>query len=426
MPFKDFAAGEILTAADVDDYLMRQTVMVFDDASARDTALSAVLTEGMKAYLKDVDETYVYTGAGWELDAPSFIRDYPQQTEILAAEDSGRVLMTTGGSAVPVWNHGSHNYIINGAFDIWQRGTSITTASNQPYGADRWLVGRLPSGNATMTQETFGVGDIEAVGFGDAQFFARTEFTSGTASGADQLLTSRIEDVRTLAGSTATLSFWARVGSGTESITPNLVQRFGSGGSSAVVANASGVTVTTTWQRFSGVISIPSISGKTIGSGNYLELRFQSANFTTGNTLDIWGVQLEAGSVATPFKRHAPSLQGELAACQRYYYRLSPNATTAPMGLGWNTNTTVARVYYQFPVTMRDKPTGVEQSGTASDYQVNTLTTAIACSSVPTHLGATTDSAYMSFTVASGLTAGNGALIRSATTNAYLGWSAEL
>ena len=52
--FKDFAAGDVLTAADVDGYLMRQTVMTFADASARDTALSGVLDEGMVAYLEDV------------------------------------------------------------------------------------------------------------------------------------------------------------------------------------------------------------------------------------------------------------------------------------------------------------------------------------------------------------------------------------
>ena len=63
--FKDFAPGDILTAADVDDYLMRQAIMVFADASARTTALSSVLREGMMSYLKDTDAVEVYDGTAW-------------------------------------------------------------------------------------------------------------------------------------------------------------------------------------------------------------------------------------------------------------------------------------------------------------------------------------------------------------------------
>jgi len=63
--FKDWAAGDVLTAADVDGYLMRQTAMTFADASARDTALSGVLDEGMVAYLEDTDRFTFYTGSAW-------------------------------------------------------------------------------------------------------------------------------------------------------------------------------------------------------------------------------------------------------------------------------------------------------------------------------------------------------------------------
>jgi hypothetical protein len=68
--FKDFAAGDVLTAADVDGYLMRQTVMTFADASARDSALSGVLDEGMVAYLEDSDTITVYDGSAWRIYAP--------------------------------------------------------------------------------------------------------------------------------------------------------------------------------------------------------------------------------------------------------------------------------------------------------------------------------------------------------------------
>jgi hypothetical protein len=90
MPFKDFAAGDILTAADVDDYLMRQTVMVFDDATARTTALSTVLSEGMTSYLKDTNTLEFYDGASW-VSADSEI---PTQSG-----EAGKYL-TTDGSAL--------------------------------------------------------------------------------------------------------------------------------------------------------------------------------------------------------------------------------------------------------------------------------------------------------------------------------------
>lgn len=62
--FKTFTAGDVLTAADVNGYLMKQAVMVFDDATARSTALTAP-TQGMVTYLKDTDRLEKYDGAAW-------------------------------------------------------------------------------------------------------------------------------------------------------------------------------------------------------------------------------------------------------------------------------------------------------------------------------------------------------------------------
>ena len=78
--FKDWAAGDVLTAADVDGYLMRQTVMTFADASARDTALSGVLDEGMVAYLEDTDYLTVYDGSNWVIYSSA--TDNVQQTVV--------------------------------------------------------------------------------------------------------------------------------------------------------------------------------------------------------------------------------------------------------------------------------------------------------------------------------------------------------
>jgi len=69
--YKDFVAGDPLTAAQVDGYLMRQSVMVFASATARNAALSGVLVEGMHAYCVDLGITgspaglTVYDGSAW-------------------------------------------------------------------------------------------------------------------------------------------------------------------------------------------------------------------------------------------------------------------------------------------------------------------------------------------------------------------------
>jgi hypothetical protein len=67
--YKDFVAGDVLTATEVDGYLMRQTVMTFASSAARDSALAGVLDEGMYAYLEDSDTLTLYTGSAWEVES---------------------------------------------------------------------------------------------------------------------------------------------------------------------------------------------------------------------------------------------------------------------------------------------------------------------------------------------------------------------
>jgi hypothetical protein len=186
------------------------------------------------------------------------------------------------------------------------------------------------------------------------------------------LIVQRIEDARTFAGQTVSVSFFARANSGTPSIAIEMAQQFGTGGSSTVFGIGSQKTaITTDWERYSFTVSVPSISGKTIGSGSNLALYiwlsggsdFDSRTDTLGiqsNTFDIWGVQLEAGSTATPFRRNANSLQGELAACQRYYWRTSGDNRVMS---GFAISTTSGMVIINNPVPLRSIPTSLDRSG---------------------------------------------------------------
>lgn len=92
MAFKDFSAGDVLTAQDVDNFLMRQVVMVFDDQASRDTTLSEFLVQGMVTFLKDTNTLEFYSGSSFE----------PVVDPILLEGSSGQILISNG-SAGSVW-----------------------------------------------------------------------------------------------------------------------------------------------------------------------------------------------------------------------------------------------------------------------------------------------------------------------------------
>jgi hypothetical protein len=333
------------------------------------------------------------------------------------------------------------NAIINGDFGINQRQfTSVTTSV---YGHDRWFISvNGTSGTVTYSTQTFTLGTAPVAGY-EGTNFAQVVTTGQSTSDILSALTQRIESVRTLAGQTATLSFWAKATSGTPSIAPRFVQSFGTGGSPSanVIFNATTAkqAITTSWARYSFTVSIPSISGKTLGTTagtDYLNIglvvsagsTYDSTTGTLGiqsNTFQIWGVQLEEGSTASAFQTATGTKQGELAACQRYYFRLTFDANTRRFGVGIANLTTNAQIAIPFPVTLRTTPTALEQSGTAGDYSVFAGVN-VTCNAVPTYEQATQVQGVISLPVASGLTAGYAAMGRNINTNAYLGWSAEL
>jgi hypothetical protein len=223
-----------------------------------------------------------------------------------------------------VWNVGygqaGKNKIINGDFSINQR--NFTSSTGDGYGFDRWSVG-LSGGSMTYSTQAFTLGAAPVAGY-EGKNFARFAVTTGN----DFLrLLQAIESVRTFAGQTMTLSFWAK---GTNPATAGnlkatVVQSFGTGGSpSATVFEEKTFVLTANWTRYSLTFNVASIAGKTLGTNNddSVQIWFgQSTNTSTDSyTLDLWGVQAEYGSKATPFQTASGgSPQAELAMCQRYY-----------------------------------------------------------------------------------------------------------
>ena len=246
------------------------------------------------------------------------------------------------------------NKIINGDFGVWQRGTSGFSAPG--YTADRWRYA-VGNGAAGVSQQTFTPGTAPASGY-ESAFYLRYALTSASTSGTPTL-EQRIEDVRTFAGQTVTVSFWANASASASPSSVQLVQNFGSGGSASVTTTVvTSPSYTTSFVRYSYSIAVPSISGKTIGTSSYLSLVFNWPLSTTFTSFDLWGVMVEAGSVATPFQTQTGGVQQELAACQRYYYEMAYSGAE-PYGSGAATNTTSAVISTALPVFMRVVPTAV-------------------------------------------------------------------
>jgi len=262
-------------------------------------------------------------------------------------------------SQAPITANGyySPNYIINGGFDIWQRGTSFTPATAITYTTDRFFTLRDGTGaTVTTSQQTFTPGTAPVAEYEGRFFYRYAQTVAGTGGTYVNVLQQRIEDVRTLAGQNATVSFWAKADSA-RTMRATLGQHFGTGGSPSGANNVpvGDFSITTSWQRFSATIALTSISGKVIGTNNdsSLQVIIQSITPNVTQTFDIWGVQVEAGSIATAFRRNANSIQGELAACQRYYYRNTGSTNGARLLYGMQSQTTVADVIAVLPVELR-------------------------------------------------------------------------
>jgi hypothetical protein len=338
-----------------------------------------------------------------------------------------------------VWNVGygqaGKNKIINGDFAINQRAFTSTTTNNA-YGFDRFRLSAT-GGTVTYSAQTFTLGTAPVSGY-EGKNFARIDSTGQSGASDRSRLDQYIESVRTLAGQTATISFWAKAASGTPKVSIELTQDFGTGGSpsAAQTINGGQVTLSTAWTRFSTTVSVLSISGRTIGTNNNdsLILSLWTSAGTTWNsrtgslgiqtaTIDFWGVQVEYGSQATPFQTATGTLQGELAACQRYYWRVNAGEPYSPYGTGAAQTTTKQNATVLFPQIMRTKPSAIDYNAL---LVLNPGVAGVAVTALTQSEG-NVKSSFLSATVASGLTA-NSFYVLSAdgTSNGYLGFSSEL
>jgi hypothetical protein len=329
------------------------------------------------------------------------------------------------------------NKLINGDFRINQRAFSTitsTTVNTDAIGLDRFYnFNAGGTGSTTFSVQTFTPGAAPVAGYEGVQFL-RIATSGQTDAGTLTRVEQKIEDVRTFAGQTITISFWAKANSGTPNIQANITQNFGTGGSASVTTPATKQAITTSWARYSFTIAVPSVSGKTIGTQpSFLGVRinlsagttFSSSTDTLGiqsNTFDIWGVQAEAGSIATPFQTASGTLQGELELCQRYYWRTGGLSAYQQLGTAYTKSATEVNLIIPNPVPMRVIPTSVDSSTLGFQEYGGTIRTM----SAVTLDGSSSPTASFIYATIAGSTAGFvGRVLVNNSTSGFLGFSAE-
>jgi hypothetical protein len=268
------------------------------------------------------------------------------------------------------------NPVLNSAFQIWQRGTSfaIPSGGTTNYTADRWLVYRGATGSTVSRQATGDTTNLPNI-----QYCARFQRDSGNTSTQNLNLYNVFESVNSipLAGKTITVSFYARAGANFSSASNNLAfyGTSGTGTDQNPITGLTGgstflgitATLTTTWQRFTGTATMAA------NATQFYVQAFYTPSGTAGaaDFFEITGVQVDVGNVALPFRTYAGTIQGELAACQRYYQvlNLSDNGI-----IGNSYSTTAATAALFFISEMRVAPTVILAAAGQSSGQISFTT----------------------------------------------------
>ena len=301
---------------------------------------------------------------------------------------------------------GRRNMLINGAMQIWQRGTSFTAGNS--YTTDRWLTDN--AGSHTRSTDTPASFD----------YSLKLNPTSGNAVVRQAIeLSAAGEGGVFQSGQQFTLSFWLKSSAGGEGINVFIASSTTVAGATTQMASAIGIATTTTgWVKYTYTYTQPSAVGSS-------DTCYNIVPYVVAPSGDIYitGLQFETGSVATPFEHR--SYGEELALCHRYALMIKEGATSIDrFGLGSTVNTTQVQMLLQHPVSMRSAPT-LTTTGTASNYGVYSAAVT-ACSVVPALAVGSQYNSRINFVVGSGLTAGQVSQCIAANTDAYLLLTSEL
>ena len=248
----------------------------------------------------------------------------------LAADLAGLQTNITAGDTAA--RAGRKNWIINGGFDVWQRGTTGAQA-NSGFVADRWKGNNYTTGTFTFSQRTDATGQT-------FRTYGRLAQSSAGSNNSTQGIMQFIEGLH-LVGKTVTVSLKVR---GNAALSGCKVR--------GIIAQQT-FNLTTDWVKHS-------FTGTAIQDGSNTRLMFDWGLENTTWHVDIAEVQVEVGSVATDFEHRS---YGEiLADCQRYYYQVGGSAMAyLCQGDFYTANQFNPSII--FPVTMRAAPAFTQVSG---------------------------------------------------------------
>jgi len=297
-------------------------------------------------------------------------------------ETSGGTSRSTSGSLSPSWayrtdtsgaTYGSainDNLLINGAFDVWQRGVGHDgsyTATDTTYFADRWVRRNGVSGGGqdittfSLQRMEFDKDQNEVDGH-PKYYLASNHTLAGTGghNGDFVHIENRIEDVRLINGEDVTMSFHAKCGV-TGSTMGLVVNQWD--GSSHTSTNMATASLGTLWSKYEVSFKVPDVTSVVTGQKHYVGVGFDVTKLNT--SLDLAKVKVERGLVATVNEPVNP--EEELEKCSRYYQRTysldETNATQTmsdnrmPSNTVIDFTTTLMKDYmYRFPVRMRGTP----------------------------------------------------------------------
>jgi len=364
---KLFTSGSVLTADQVNTFLMDQSIMRFTSTTTRDAAFGGAgeptLAEGMFAYTTDTNTLWLYNGSSWVN---------------LLGSDIGEQALS------------NRNVVINGAMQVAQRGTSVTgITAGDYYTADRFVFAPSTMGTWTNTIES-----DAPTGSGLRNSFKVLCTTADASPAAGDLITfeTKLEgqNVQKFAKGTASakqfaLSFWVK-----SNVTGTYIAELVDTDNSRSVSVSYTISASATWEK--KTLTLPADTTGVLNNDNATSLVFlcwlgAGTNYTSGTLATTWasttnanravgvtnlaaatsnywqitGVQLEAGAVATPFEFE--DFSTTLAKCQRYYYRSTTAVTAGRLGpTGAYTSTTLAYCIAQNPTTMRVGATSVESN----------------------------------------------------------------
>ena len=301
---------------------------------------------------------------------------------------------------------GFRNRIINGGFDVWQRGTSFSPVANgQVYTADRFFMNRNGVSEWTVARQ----GTSE-------QYSCRVQRNAGTTSTQPMRVRQVLEsaDCAGIVGKTVTFSCEIKVGANFSAAAGHVTLTISQGtgidesstkmatGFTGVVNTGSNKVPTTSFEKYS--VTTPVI-GATISQLGVLIEATPVGTAGADDWYEIRNLQLEVGSTATEFEQRP--IGTELALCQRYLPAYNADSASGKtIALGQNYATTNAMIVFPFVVEPRVPPTGISISA-AGDFRV---TAAVATALGVTGLSfsnASRKAAQINATVASGLVAGD-------------------